>query len=212
LYYDRYYYHNDPERLPACTLPIHALLHIADDIDAMGPVWAYWAFPMERFCGAIARANKSRRYPYSSINRHVLQVSQLSQIKLTYGLTEELDLEERRAYIASGVAYPKYPDLVFVTPSRHQSIQPRLINPVALFISRHTGIPELIVRRELIDREFVSWGRMQRIVRSEDGDVTGGDMVRGYHMTGSLAHETRDATHVQVSRHLSTFCATLTAP
>ncbi|KAF8607415.1 hypothetical protein BDV93DRAFT_418081, partial [Ceratobasidium sp. AG-I] len=66
------------------------LLHIADDITAMGPVWCYWAFPMERFCGAIARANKSRRYPYSSINRHVLQLSQLSQIKLTYGLTEEL--------------------------------------------------------------------------------------------------------------------------
>ncbi|KAF8599740.1 hypothetical protein BDV93DRAFT_428658, partial [Ceratobasidium sp. AG-I] len=66
------------------------LLHIADDIKAMGPVWCYWAFPMERFCGAIARANKSRRYPYSSINRRVLQLSQLSQIKLTYGLTEEL--------------------------------------------------------------------------------------------------------------------------
>lgn len=171
----------------------------------MGPVWAYWAFPMERFCGAIARANKSRRYPYSSINRHVLQSAQLSQIKLTYGMTEELDLEERRSNIASGVTYPGYPDLVFVSPSRYQPIQPRLIDPVAAFISQHTGVPERLVRRELAVRDFTSWGRMQRIIRSSDGDITGGDMVRGYHITGSLARETRDATHVQVSICLSSF-------
>jgi hypothetical protein len=32
---------------------IHALLHIADAIKAMGPVWATWAFPTERACGHI---------------------------------------------------------------------------------------------------------------------------------------------------------------
>jgi hypothetical protein len=188
--------------LSACTLPLHALLHIADDIDAMGPVWAYWAFPMERFCGAIARANKSRRYPYSSINRHVLQVAQLSQIKLTYGLTEELDLEERRSNIATGETYPGYSDLVFVAPSRHGPIQAQLIHPIARFLSQQTGVPKRVVCRELAATEFLSWGRMQRVIRSDDGDVNGGDMVRGYHMTGTLARETRDATHVQVSGHL----------
>jgi hypothetical protein len=169
----------------ACTLPIHTLLHIADDIEAMGPVWAYWAFPMERFCGAIARANKSRRYPYSSINRHVLQVAQLSQIKLTYGLTEELDLAEQRSNLATGVNYPGYPDLVFVAPSRHQPIQSPLMDPVVTFVSRHTGIAERLVRHALAERDFTSWGRMQRIIRSDDGDITGGDMIRGYHIVMS---------------------------
>jgi len=133
--YEKYYYRYDRERLSACTLPLHAMLHIADNIEAMGPVWAYWAFPMERFCGAIARANKSHHYPYSSINQHVLQASQLSQIKFMYGMAEELDLEERRSNLASGVTYLGYPDLVFVAPSCHQPIQPRLVNQVTMFIS-----------------------------------------------------------------------------
>jgi hypothetical protein len=183
----------------ACTLPIHALLHIADNIEAMGPVWAYWAFPMERFCGAIAWANKSQRYPYSSINRHVLQVAQLSQIKLMYGLTEKLDLAEQRFNLASGVKYPGYSDLMFVAPSCHQPIQSSLMDPVVTFISRHTGIAERLVRHALAARDLTSWGKMQRIIQSDDGDITGGDMVRGYHITGSLACETHDATHVQVS-------------
>ncbi|KAG8746735.1 hypothetical protein FRC11_012618, partial [Ceratobasidium sp. 423] len=51
--YEKLYYQNDPTQLLACTLPLHALLHIADDIENMGPVWAYWAFPMECFCGAL---------------------------------------------------------------------------------------------------------------------------------------------------------------
>ncbi|KAH7325404.1 hypothetical protein B0J17DRAFT_546877, partial [Rhizoctonia solani] len=66
------------------------LLHVADDIETMGPVWAYWAFPMERFCGALTRVSMSRRYPYSSMNRRVIQLAQLAQIKMVYGLTEEL--------------------------------------------------------------------------------------------------------------------------
>ncbi|KAF8599811.1 hypothetical protein BDV93DRAFT_411994, partial [Ceratobasidium sp. AG-I] len=61
------------------------LLHIADEIEDMGPVWCYWAFPMECFCGALARAGKSRRFPWASLNRHVLEVAQLSQLKLIYG-------------------------------------------------------------------------------------------------------------------------------
>jgi hypothetical protein len=186
------------------------MLHIADDIEALGPVWAYWSFPMERFCGAISRANKSRRYPYSSINRHVLEVAQLSQIKLTYGMVEELDLEARRSNIATGVTYQGYTDVVFVPPSRHRPIQPRLIDPIATFVSRRTGIPERVVRHELAGKDFTSWGRMQRIVRSDEGDITGGDMIRGYHLTGSLARETRDATHVQVSTRLRAYYSTIT--
>ncbi|KAK0221124.1 hypothetical protein EDD85DRAFT_960290 [Armillaria nabsnona] len=47
--YERIYYQYSPERLSMCTLNIHALLHVADNIEASGPVWAYWAFPMEHF-------------------------------------------------------------------------------------------------------------------------------------------------------------------
>ena len=42
------YYKHDPNRLSACPLTIHALLHIAWGIRVAGPVWTYWAYPMER--------------------------------------------------------------------------------------------------------------------------------------------------------------------
>lgn len=43
----RIYYQLSEDRVSACPLTVHALLHIADSIEAMGPVWCYWAFPME---------------------------------------------------------------------------------------------------------------------------------------------------------------------
>lgn len=39
------YYQHDPNRLSACPVTVHALLHIADSIEEMGPIWTYWAFP-----------------------------------------------------------------------------------------------------------------------------------------------------------------------
>ncbi|KZP17762.1 hypothetical protein FIBSPDRAFT_746448, partial [Athelia psychrophila] len=58
------------------------LLHITDGIDACGPVWAYWAFPMERFCGALQPAIKSRCYPFASLDRYVVTTAQLSQLQM----------------------------------------------------------------------------------------------------------------------------------
>jgi hypothetical protein len=80
----RIYYQHNPARLPLCLSTIHALLHIADDIEAMGPVWCYWAFPMERFCGSLLPAIKSRRHPFSSIDARTRDLAALSMIKMIY--------------------------------------------------------------------------------------------------------------------------------
>lgn len=90
----RIYYQYNESRLPVCTLPIHALLHIADDIRAMGPVWCYWAFAMERFCGSLLPAVKSRKHPYSSLAHRVRDIAQLNQLKFVFNLAKELDLSE----------------------------------------------------------------------------------------------------------------------
>jgi len=86
------YYQYNPDRLAACPLTVHALLHIADGIEECGPVWAYWAFPMERYCGALQPAIKSRRYPYPSIDAHVVASAQLTQVKLRFNLEDKLSL------------------------------------------------------------------------------------------------------------------------
>jgi hypothetical protein len=83
------YYQHKPERLPACPLTIHALLHIPDQIRWMGPCWTTWAFPIERQCGYFQRSIQSRRNPYVSMDQHLTDLSQLRQIKVLYNLTDE---------------------------------------------------------------------------------------------------------------------------
>jgi hypothetical protein len=63
-------------------------------MDWCGPIWAYWAFPMERFCGELKMAIKSRRFPYSAIDNHLVAVAQLTQIKLRYNCVQELSLRQ----------------------------------------------------------------------------------------------------------------------
>jgi len=58
----------------------------------MGLVWCYWAFPMERHCGRLKIAIHSRRFPYASLDRYVLEDAQLTQIKIFYDLVIELSL------------------------------------------------------------------------------------------------------------------------
>jgi hypothetical protein len=91
-YVFRMYYQHSPDRLSTCTLTMHALLHIADSIEAAGPMWAYWAFPMERYCGSLVPAIRSRRFPFPSIDRYVTEVAQLVQIKMNHHLHEILAL------------------------------------------------------------------------------------------------------------------------
>jgi hypothetical protein len=70
----------------------------------MGPSWCYWAYPMERFCGSLLPAIKSRRYPWASIDRRILELAQLFQIKAIYSLSTALDLRRRRKVEISGTA------------------------------------------------------------------------------------------------------------
>jgi hypothetical protein len=91
-----FYYQKRPERVSTCPVTVHALLHIAGGIEAMGPVWAYWAFPMERFCGKLLRCIKSRRRPFANIDSYITAVAQLDQIKNCYNAHDQLALLPQR--------------------------------------------------------------------------------------------------------------------
>ncbi|KAF7374216.1 hypothetical protein MSAN_00303900 [Mycena sanguinolenta] len=92
--YEDIYFQYDPDRLSTCPLTVHALLHIAPSIKFCGPVWCYWAFPMERFCGSIQPGIRSRRFPWASMDRYVFELAQLTQIKTVYNLGAELSLRD----------------------------------------------------------------------------------------------------------------------
>jgi hypothetical protein len=95
-----FYYQHNPERLPACPLTTHALLHIPDQIRWMGPCWTTWAFPIERQCGYFQRTIQSRQNPYASMDQHLIDLSQLWQIKLLYNLTDK-QLRKPPKYLSS---------------------------------------------------------------------------------------------------------------
>ncbi|KZT63405.1 hypothetical protein DAEQUDRAFT_680476, partial [Daedalea quercina L-15889] len=71
-------------RLSACPVTIHALLHVADSILLSGPVWASWSFPMERYCGILRPAIRSRRFPFVALDNYVADTAQLAQLKVVY--------------------------------------------------------------------------------------------------------------------------------
>jgi hypothetical protein len=78
---------------------IHALLHIADSIEASGPVWASWAFPTERHCGSLVPAIRSRRFPFPSLDRYITELAQLTQTKMLYNLEEDLSFRVPRGSV-----------------------------------------------------------------------------------------------------------------
>lgn len=91
-YVPRLYYQNNPARLSTCPITIHALLHIADSIISSGPVWASWAFPMERYCGILKPAIRSRRHPFVALDNYIADVARLAQAKAIFNATEVLAL------------------------------------------------------------------------------------------------------------------------
>jgi hypothetical protein len=61
---------------------------------------------MERFCGSIQPGIRSRRFPWASIDRHVLENAQLTQIKVVYDVGDVLDLRDPPANIPGSLSDP----------------------------------------------------------------------------------------------------------
>ena len=97
----RYYYQYQKERLSTCTSCIHALLHVPLDIRRTGPAWVNWVFVMERYCGTLVSAVKSRSKPYAALSNRLLHRSQITHVELKFGLSEELNFEDLVKEISS---------------------------------------------------------------------------------------------------------------
>jgi hypothetical protein len=113
----RIYYQYNPGRIQTCTVNIHYLLQVADSIQSLGPVWCYWAFPMEHCCSFIGTSVKSRRFPYTNIAHRICNTTQLKIICNLYSLHGRLsfkDLEapnEEDVHDAEQISDCKYKDI-----------------------------------------------------------------------------------------------------
>ncbi|KAF7372213.1 Transposase family Tnp2 protein [Mycena venus] len=187
--FERLYYQYKLDRLPVCTLPIHGLLHIAGSIRVMGLSWCYWAYPMERFCGSLLPAIKSRRFPWASIDRRILELAQLFQIKAIYSLSKTLDLRRRRKIEVSGTTLAAYPRCVLVYPREMRPVSANLREKISKHLaSCYNATREQIV--PLIASHLEHWGKIQWL--------EGGDMM---HASELGKHGTQDMTHVKFNGH-----------
>ncbi|KAH9009866.1 hypothetical protein EDB85DRAFT_2241680 [Lactarius pseudohatsudake] len=197
--YERFYYQHDAGRMSACPVTIHALLHIADSIKTCGPVWCYWAFPMERYCNRLKPAIRNRRSPYSSIDRYILEDAQLTQIKAIYGLADELSLRPQPKNLPQG-AYknPHYPTCILLYPrvvvqqgAGHTSLPTGLSNSIAAALSTRFDVHISVIRQHLQQAKIEEWGKV-RWIDSEAGDTIHSSGLRAMRPTA----DRRDATFV----------------
>ncbi|KAG8730992.1 hypothetical protein FRC10_002129, partial [Ceratobasidium sp. 414] len=75
--YKKYYYQYDPVCLSVCPVTIHTLLHMLYYLRRTGPLWASWAFIMERFCSYLLPAIKNCVRPYEHLDNFVQRSAQM---------------------------------------------------------------------------------------------------------------------------------------
>lgn len=97
---------------------MHVWLHVVDYIERTGPMWTYWCWVMERYCGHLTRSIASKKHPYGSLNRRVLDLGTLGNICDMYNLATVLP--------SISLMREPNPDNVFFSPN-HANIE--LLNP-----------------------------------------------------------------------------------
>jgi len=178
----------------------------------MGPVWAYWAFPMERHCGDIGRKIRSRRFPYASISTYMTSRAQLMQVALLYNLEQELCLDTP---VTNDRDF-KLPLCTFVICSMYLHAHCGGLDPLYALSRRKRTATTLStsmwmtitatlatrfnksasVIRRLIPKEtrFVQYGRACRL--------DGGDIIHASQLN-SVKPDSRDMSFVRVCRSLT---------
>jgi hypothetical protein len=180
----------------------------------MGPVWAYWAFPMERHCGDILRNIRSRRFPYANINKYVTSCAQLTHITLLYGLHDKLSLLppvrldnnfslpscKSSVMLMSLLAYhSKLDPLYILTPPKgpvetlSAPLRTKLIATLATRLNKSASIIRKLIPQNL---RFVQYGRVRQL--------DGGDTMHARDFV-PLKSDSRDMSFVRVSPPLNYF-------
>ncbi|KAF9473565.1 hypothetical protein BDN70DRAFT_817039 [Pholiota conissans] len=189
--YEEMYYQFSAARLSACPLTIHALLHIADSIEMCGPVWCYWAFPMERYCGKLHPALRSRRFPYAALDRFVLEDAQLTQIKLISGLTDELSLRTPKQLMPGVFHHPSYKDFILLPACRTGELTPGLMTGIISAIATRINSSNTQTIRKYVNSAAIEQWAKVRCIDSEEGDTMWASSLK------SGQDDSRDATFVR---------------
>ncbi|KAF9058462.1 hypothetical protein BDP27DRAFT_1241042, partial [Rhodocollybia butyracea] len=191
LDYEKLYYQYEPERVSACPLTIHGLLHVPDALVEIGPVWTHWAFPTERYCGRLQPAIKSRRHPFVAIDNYIVLQAQLSQIKLIYGVESELSLKVPRSVLpANHFSVEQCTSILYSSaPHRPSSSVPKtIIEKILICFATRFDTTKAVVRRHLDIDTIVQWAKVRRL--------NGGDEMAASALV-PFAEDRRDTTFIR---------------
>ena len=175
----------------------------------MGPVWAYWAFPMERYCGDIGRNIRSRRFPYATINKYITSQAQLTHVTLLYGLHDQLSLRPPQShvkdlqlplcepfliYIDNPVTNFSNLDPLYVLNSPKpllKTLSKSLWTTLTATLATRLETPVSIIRKIIPQQSsFVHYGRARQL--------DGGDIMHARELI-PLQTDSRDMSFVRVS-------------
>ncbi|KZT51681.1 hypothetical protein CALCODRAFT_487736, partial [Calocera cornea HHB12733] len=146
--FERLYYRGRPERVGLCPVMLHSVLHVADCIESAGPVWAYWAFGMERFCGKLQRCITGRRNPYLGIDRFLLHRAQWQQLVWKFpqlASKPEADANEEHQ---------------LMSPRSMLVVEQGLRNKLAAYLAAKLG-EEIALVRTHIPKQLVQWAKLR---------------------------------------------------
>jgi len=80
--YEKIYHAGDPERLPACSINIHWLLHLPACIEDNGPSRYWWSFPLERYCYEVKQTARSKSHMGISMANMLIRIEQYNIVNL----------------------------------------------------------------------------------------------------------------------------------
>ncbi|KAF7974191.1 hypothetical protein HWV62_13235 [Athelia sp. TMB] len=131
---------------------------------------------MERFCGALQPAIRSQRFPYASLDRHVTEIAQLTQIKIIYNVHEELSLKLPRGAVAGLFSDLSYPSCVLLPPHVKAAPAANILAGITTALATRFGVTVTIARAFMRNAKIEQWGKVRRV------DSTEGDTMRAIDM------------------------------
>lgn len=178
--YERLYYKYDPERLPACPVTIHVLLHIPYYIRQVGPLPLTWSFVMERFCGHLLRPGLLNRIrPYEYLDNYVRRRAQMQIVARTNQMPSlirpisHLTLVGDEFISSKEKIYDAFPDIVLGQPVRRNF---QANDQLKRQIVRYFRLPEGQEFTPQQHRQRVDWDTLTRYGRFRLASM--GDRVR----------------------------------
>ncbi|KAF7340818.1 hypothetical protein MSAN_02111100 [Mycena sanguinolenta] len=183
-----FYYQYSESRLRVCTLTIHGMLHIPDDILFCGPSWTTWTYFMERYCGILQAGLRSKRFPWSNLNNNVLHVAYLEQLNARYDLEDELSRSKNLGAKKGEYTCEAYPQAILIPPyKREYKPDESLRTAIALHFAELLGkCPKDIL--PLMPETIPSFGKLR---------VRSGDSIRSHSACGDGSTAERNMSYIR---------------